>query len=489
MKLLFAYYRYSPHSNGPSIYIDTLRKMLQDKGHTVDLLSHDKDWLNIQISNQQKVNKYKIKNTLIDRFQTSYSTKYPLWIFWREMERLSLEKAIKQLDLNEYDLIHCHDFMTARAIALSKPSHTRFVVSLHNFKYHESKITKEFYAKSRQEQQYMKTEEYIGAMSGDVVAVPCEWLKKQLIKIGVTPLNIKVIPYGITKEPFMTSKISKIGEDKKVILCPARLVPIKGQRYLLKALWKLSREREDFHCLLAGEGPDRTALQQLANNLGISSIISFLGKRNDIPYLMNKSDIIVLPSLHDTFPLVILEGQFSAKPVIATNVGGMKEIMTDGADGLIAQSADSEALAEKLRFLLDHSSIRSQIGKQALRKAMNYWDIDRHIKSIEKLYQQTKTRSVQDKQQIEREILSQCKTIKSVESGFTLSGDIHEELRKELTNQQHYIHLYDQSGVLLQTKPVNPNGSYEFQWLPAGSYVLKSTLEKFGNETKLVGPS
>ena len=64
-----------------------------------------------------------------------------LWIYWREMERYSLEQAVKQFDLKKYDLIHCHDFMTARALARSKPQHTPLIVSLHNFKYHEAKIT------------------------------------------------------------------------------------------------------------------------------------------------------------------------------------------------------------------------------------------------------------------------------------------------------------------------------------------------------------
>ncbi len=119
---------------------------------------------------------------------------------------------------------------------------------------------------------------------------------------------------------------------------------MKGHRYLIEALYKLRCERDDFHCLLAGEGPELETLQSLSEKLGIASAVSFLGKRKDIPDLMNISDVIVLPSLHDTFPLVILEGQFSAKPVLATNVGGVKEIIDDGANGLLVPRQTAKRL-------------------------------------------------------------------------------------------------------------------------------------------------
>ncbi|MEC1262587.1 glycosyltransferase [Bacillus swezeyi] len=498
MKILLAYYRYSPHTNGPSTYIDTLRKDLENKGHTVDLLSHDQKWLNIQIANQQTADKHRLKCELIHRFQTSYTAKYPLWIYWREMERYSLEQAVRQLDLNGYDLIHCHDFMTGRAMARSKSPRTPLIVSLHNFKFHETKVTGEFDEKTRREQQYMKIEEYLGAMSGDLVAVPCKWLKNQLIQMGVTPTKIEVIPYGIVKEPYTQNKKKPAKQEqhqgKKIILCPARLVPVKGHRYLIEALSELRRDRDDFHCLMAGEGPELHTLQQLTDKLGAASAISFLGKRHDIPQLMNDSDIIVLPSLHDTFPLVLLEGQFSAKPILAANAGGIKEIISDGADGMLVPSADSEALAEKLRLLLDDEAIRLQLGKRALDKAIKHWDISFHMASLERLYERCKAQNrpshpLSSSTGPDLEILNQIDPGMADDTGFILAGEIPPHLRNQLGRQKHYIHVYDLSGVLLQTKALGPEGAYEFHHLPAGSYVLKSTLESFGNQTICVGRS
>ncbi|MEC1452751.1 glycosyltransferase family 4 protein [Bacillus haynesii] len=499
MNILLAYYRYSPHTNGPSTYIDILRKSLEGKGHSVDLMSHDTRWLNIQVADQQPADKHRLKNELIYRLQTAYTAKYSLWIYWREIERYSLEQAVKQFDLEKYDLIHCHDFMTARALARSKPQHTPLIVSLHNFKYHEAKITGEYGEKSGQEQQYMKIEECLGAMSGDVVAVPCEWLKHELTQIGVTPSNIRVIPYGIVKAPFIEKKSnlpkSRRHQGKKIILCPARLVPVKGHRYLIEALYKLRFERDDFHCLLAGEGPELETLQSLSEKLGIASAVSFLGKRKDMPRLMKISDVIVLPSLHDTFPLVILEGQFSAKPVLAASVGGIKEIIDDGADGLLVPPADSEALAEKLSLLLDDDRTRQKLGRQAFQKAMKLWDISVHMRSIENLYQTFETqkrgertrKNHRKEQGLDLEILDQIGERKTSEAEYTIAGEIPEHLKSQLEKEEHYIHVYDMSGVLLQTKAVDSKGCYEFHKLPRGRYVLKSTIEAFGNQTVSIG--
>ncbi|MEC0683196.1 glycosyltransferase family 4 protein, partial [Bacillus haynesii] len=215
----------------------------------------------------------------------------------------------------------------------------------------------------------------------------------------------------------------------------------------------------------------------------------------DIPHLMKISDVIVLPSLHDTFPLVILEGQFSAKPVLAASVGGIKEIIDDGADGLLVPPADSEALAEKLSLLLDDDRTRQKLGRQAFQKAMKLWDISVHMRSIENLYQTFETqkrgertrKNHRKEQGLDLEILDQIGERKTSEAEYTIAGEIPEHLKSQLEKEVHYIHVYDMSGVLLQTKAVDSKGCYEFHQLPRGRYVLKSTIEAFGNQTVSIG--
>ncbi|WP_162463007.1 glycosyltransferase family 4 protein [Paenibacillus psychroresistens] len=493
MKILMAYYRYSPHINGPSTYIDLLRSELIKAGNQVDILSHDDNGLYIQIGEKHKVNKALIKSMLFHRYQTFY-TPYSPWVFWREIERYSLEWAAHLMNINEYDLIHSHDFMMARALSRVKPTHIPLIVSLHNCKFHEAAITNKSNHNNLQIQQYTRYEEYLGAMSGDVTVVPSVWLKQQLIAIGVAPEKINVIPYGIQpnvyihkhETPALSTKNNTF--SKKIILCPARLVPIKGQRYLIEALHQLQKERKDFICLFAGEGSDREELQQLTESLNLQPYISFLGKRTDIPLLMRTSDVIVLPSLHDTFPFVLLEGQYSAKPILATSVGGISEIITDGFDGLLVPPGNSLELVRKLRLLLDDPALRQRLGLQAQQTALEQWQLDKHMESIYALYERIKLPSDKVRHypslkhwQLDIELLNQIDTGITIEEGITLQGHIPPEFIDSLEEyKKPYIHLYDLSGVVLQTATIDSEGRYVFQLLPRGDFILKSPLLRNG---------
>ncbi|WP_307434393.1 glycosyltransferase family 4 protein [Bacillus sp. V2I10] len=491
MKILLAYYRYSPNINGPSTYIDILREELKKNGHHVDLLSHDEQWVNIQIGEKQKADKISIKKSLVDQYIFSYSKKYHPWIFWREMERYCLERAAMKLDLNEYDLIHCQDFMMARALSRTKPSHIPLIISLHNCKHHEAIITGEYHSKTSQEKQFIKAEEFLGSISGDTTIVPSLWLKEKLTDIGVPSENIQVLPYGILSEKFIGKEIANRNpSDKKIILCPARLVPIKGHRFLFEALQKLTNERDDFHCLLAGDGTHHEELNDLTIKLGIQSFVTFLGRREDIPYLMSSSDIIVLPSLHDTFPIVLLEGQMSKKPIISTNVGGIPEIIKNGENGLLVPPANSKALEEKLRLLLNDHNLRQQLSERAQKFALQHWTIKEHFKCILNLYNKIqKTNSINNsspktvKWHPDKKLLNQIKSQnKSVESGMTYKDEVPENLKGKLAEKQHYVHLFDLSGVVLQTAKIDLQGNYSFEFIPRGDYVLKSTILGFGNK-------
>lgn len=491
MKILLAYYRYAPFSNGPSNYIDHLRCELMNEGHQVDLLSHNENWTHIQIGESRTVNKIDIKHDLVHRYRFSYSSQYHPWIFWREMERYSLEWAARQLNISAYDVIHCHDFMMARALSRSKPSHVPLIVSLHNCKYHEFRITGEIEHKTIQEQQYIQNEEYLGAMSGDTVIVPSEWLKRKLTAIEVVPDKIQVIPYGIKPESFLYDDGSPIKSirNQKTLLCPARLVPVKGHRYLFEAIRRLGKERDDFICLLAGEGMLLQELQKLAVIMGIEAHVSFLGKRKDIPSLMRSSDIVILPSLHDTFPLVILEGQMSGKPIISTNVGGIPEIVKDRYDGILVPAGDSVALANAIRQLLDNPGLRQKLAVQARKTACNRWDLGKHMKRIRGVYSQIKKMKPEaslsnsiDPWRPDCGLLGRIDLCESAESGMDLQGQAPEELKSELAKQKHYMHILDMSGVILQSVEIDPQGDYAFRQVPKGDYVLRSTLPSFGNK-------
>ncbi|WAH37523.1 glycosyltransferase family 4 protein [Alicyclobacillus dauci] len=500
MRILFAYYRYSPYTNGPSTYIDTLRKELQRQGHQVDLLTHDPDWIHLQLSNGNKINKINVKAQLVQQWHTWYLSRFHPWVFWREMERYALERSIGKLNIGQYDLIHCHDFIMARAIGRLKPSYIPLVVSLHNCKYHEAIITGNFYSKTLSEQQYIQSEEYLGAMSADKILVPSCWLKQQLIKIGVDSSKIHVYPYGVSKEPFekrSDGQLDRIeSSSNKVILCLGRLVDIKGHRYLIKALKLIQDERDDFVCWIAGDGPLLKELQKMANDCGVRDRISFLGKRKDVPSLLKASDLVVLPSLHDTFPLALLEGQLAGRPVIGTNVGGIPEIIEHGNNGFLVSPRDSQSLAHTITLLLRDDVLRQSLGRQAEKWALTHANVAEHVKQILSVYKELRNTSNNISSyscsfhswKPDVELLVRISTNPGYDPSFeqgllTYRNKIPSDIPISSGIKLNYVHLFDSLGVNLQTAEIDKNGEFVFHWIPKGNYILRSTISKLGDQS------
>jgi glycosyltransferase involved in cell wall biosynthesis len=149
-------------------------------------------------------------------------------------------------------------------------------------------------------------------------------------------------------DPELRSELNG-GARGPLVLVPARLDPQKGHRDLLQA----AVEVPGVTFVLAGDGPEREALEELAHTLGVEERVLFLGYRADVPALLAASDLVVLPSLYEGLPLSLLEAMAAEKPVIASRIGGVDELVSDGKSGLLVPPGDPSALASAIRGLLD----------------------------------------------------------------------------------------------------------------------------------------
>jgi glycosyltransferase involved in cell wall biosynthesis len=160
-----------------------------------------------------------------------------------------------------------------------------------------------------------------------------------------------------------------------------RLVEIKGVQHLLSALSQLKRIRKDWVCWIVC-GPITTHLQNQSKILGLEQDVLFLGKRNDIPYLLSISDIFVLPSLLDNQPLSVIEAQIAGKPVIVSDAGGLPEMVEHGTTGLISPAGEESSLCLHLDHLLTHEEFSETLGSNAQKWAIVHWSLDTAVKNV-----------------------------------------------------------------------------------------------------------
>ncbi len=163
-------------------------------------------------------------------------------------------------------------------------------------------------------------------------------------------------------------------KGRRLVGVAARLQPEKGVRYLLEAAVSVGSEVPSAAFVIIGDGPDRSQLQNLAARLGIADQCYFLGFRPDARKVIRKLDVLVVPSLSEGTPLVVLEAMAAGVPIVASAVGGIPEQVRHGQEALLVPPADAPALAGALsQLLLDprRAHLLGERGRQRLRECFS----------------------------------------------------------------------------------------------------------------------
>jgi glycosyltransferase involved in cell wall biosynthesis len=161
---------------------------------------------------------------------------------------------------------------------------------------------------------------------------------------------------------------------------------IKGHKYFLEAAKKVNEKFPNARFLLIGDGPLKQKYEEMAEELGVPKSVLFLGKRGDVPAVMSSFDVSVLASTSEGFSNVILESMAAGKPVVATNVGGSKEMVLDGITGYLVPPANSDALAEKILMLLRNPDDAGAMGAEGRRIIQERFTVGVMVKKYENLY-------------------------------------------------------------------------------------------------------
>tara|TARA_R110000823_G_scaffold210224_14_gene340608 strand:+ start:48751 stop:49869 length:1119 start_codon:yes stop_codon:yes gene_type:complete len=209
------------------------------------------------------------------------------------------------------------------------------------------------------------------AVSGDIE----NWLTTL---VGVPGSRVRQIYNGVDHERFKPRNVKPLAllpqswrelDDMLVVGTVGRLTPVKDQQLLLRAVGALCIDDPQLaarlRVLIVGDGPLRAELEALSSELGLTEKVWLTGDRQDVPDLLQLLDLFVLPSLGEGISNTVLEAMASGLPVIATDVGGNRELVEDGVNGALVPAGDVAALSRALRALLNDDGERRRRGDNA----------------------------------------------------------------------------------------------------------------------------
>lgn len=217
----------------------------------------------------------------------------------------------------------------------------------------------------------------------DRYIVVSKHLKNKLIKSGINKDKISVIYNGVNK--IKTKKIKKDGEI--VIGSIGRLHEVKGYENLIRAFSMINST--GLKLIIWGEGTERKNLEALVDSLGLKGKVELAGFTDDIGEALSRTDIYVQPSLSEGFGLSVVEAMLAGKPIVATPVGSLKEIITDDKTGIIAKSTSPKALANSLERVLADEALLKNLGENAKKEAKERFDMKKWIRETEEVYLET----------------------------------------------------------------------------------------------------
>jgi len=219
---------------------------------------------------------------------------------------------------------------------------------------------------------------------------------RRLFKLGTkVPDKVQTIYNGVDLKRFgdvlenavLTKEELGIDNEKFVIGIIGVFDKCKGHIYLFHAVEKLlEKGYKNIVCLVVGDGREREDLKGFIVNRSLTDYIKFLGYRSEIPELLKVMDIVVMPSIQESFPRVPLEAMAMKVPVIATNVGGLPESIDNGKTGILVPPRDVISLYEAIKHLIENPELRKKMGEEGRRRVGERFSMKNNVRETERLY-------------------------------------------------------------------------------------------------------
>jgi glycosyltransferase involved in cell wall biosynthesis len=193
-----------------------------------------------------------------------------------------------------------------------------------------------------------------------------------------------VIRAGIETGSRPPAAVAPTGPLKLGVL--ARLIPLKNIESVIDATARLAAMGIEIRTEIAGIGPSESGLRDLAVSLGVSERVRFLGWRKDVDRLLASWDLLVIPSLEEAFPLSALEAMAAARPVVASRVGGLSELVLDGVNGILVPPGDTDALVHAIAGLAKDRKRMTLMGNEGWERARSHFSVELMARRTTELY-------------------------------------------------------------------------------------------------------
>ena len=234
--------------------------------------------------------------------------------------------------------------------------------------------------------------------SADALSAITDDCRQHALRAGAPAESVRIVFNGTDLRRFSPETNGRSPVDPRfgphMIFACRQLFPRKGIRFLIEAAAQIKPRYPDLKLIIAGDGFERPELVALAERLGIAGDVTFLGwvPNTDLPQYYRAAAISVIPSLEEGFGIPAAEAMGCEIPVVASDAGGLPEVVENGVTGLVVPRGDSSALAAAMSSLLDDPIRRHRMGLAGRERALRLFDWDRTAEHFEQIYQETAAR-------------------------------------------------------------------------------------------------
>jgi N-acetyl-alpha-D-glucosaminyl L-malate synthase BshA len=232
-----------------------------------------------------------------------------------------------------------------------------------------------------------------GIEQSDAVTAVSEYLMRRTIEefqisrpIAIVPNFVNCDVYGRSTDASLRRRYA--ADDQAIFIHISNFRPVKRVEDVVSVFARV-RQECPARLLMVGDGPERPKAEWVAGTQGVSEDVLFLGKQSDMAPLLSIADVLLLPSENESFGLVALEAMACEVPVIATRIGGLPEVVTDGSDGYLFALGDVSAMAEAGIRLARDKKLRNTLGQTARDHAVRGFSASKIVERYERLYEDT----------------------------------------------------------------------------------------------------